>query len=82
MGVAGMVLGILALIFGFIPLFGAFIAVPCLLVGLPLAGVSFHQNRRRGASNGMALTGMVTSVIALVVTIFWILVFWFGLVAA
>ena len=37
MAVTGMILGIIAVVFAFIPIIGAFIAIPCVGVGLPLA---------------------------------------------
>ena len=37
MGIAGMILGILAAVFAIIPIFGWIISIPCLLVGLPLS---------------------------------------------
>ena len=41
MNVAGMTLGIIAIVFAFIPIIGAFIAIPCIFMGLPLSSVSF-----------------------------------------
>ena len=75
MAVSGMVLGIIALVFGFIPLFGAFIAFPCLAVGLPLSGVAFYQGRKRGIAVGMAIAGLAMNIIAFVLITLWIIVF-------
>ena len=71
MAVAGMVLGIIALIFGFIPVFGAFIAFPCFAVGLPLSGVSFYQKKKAGEGLGMAIAGLATNIVALLIVILW-----------
>ena len=71
MNVAGMTLGIIAIVFGLIPIFGAFIAIPCIIVGLPLSLVSFFKKKRVGEGIGMALAGMATNVIALVMVIAW-----------
>ena len=72
MGITGMVLGIIALIFGFIPIIGAFIAFPCIAVGLPLAAIGFFRNRKAGQGTGMSIAGMATNIVALVVTILWL----------
>ena len=74
MAVAGMILGIVAVIFAFIPVAGAFIAFPCLAVGLPLSAVGFFRNRSRGEGKGMAITGIVTNVVAFVFVVLWITV--------
>ena len=75
MAVAGMVLGIIALIFGFIPLFGAFIAFPCLAVGLPLSGVAFYRGLKDETGKGMAIAGIATNIVALIIIVLWIFVF-------
>ena len=72
MGIAGMVLGIVAIIFAFIPVVGAFIAFPCIAVGLPLAIIGFVRNRKAGQGTGMAIAGIVTSCVALVIVIVWL----------
>ena len=82
MGVAGMVLGIIAVIFAFIPVFGAFIAFPCLVVGLPLSGVAIYQGRKRGTGIGMAVAGLTTCIVALVITVVWVAVIAVGLSAS
>ena len=74
MAVASMVLGIIALIFGFIPVLGAFIAFPCFAVGLPLGGVSFYQSKKAGAGLGMPIAGLATNAVALVIVVLWIVV--------
>ena len=47
MAVAGMILGIIGVVFAFIPVFGAFVAIPCVGVGMPLAAVAFYQARKK-----------------------------------
>lgn len=74
MAVAGMILGIVGLVFAFIPVFGAFIAVPCVGVGLPLAAVSFVQARKRGEGLGMPIAGLATTIVALFLVIGWIVI--------
>ena len=75
MGIAGMILGIIAVVFGFIPVFGAFIAWPCLAVGLPLSAVGFYRNRKAGQGTGMSIAGLATNIVAFVIIILWTLVF-------
>ena len=75
MGLTGMILGITALVFGFIPLIGAFVCFPCIAVGLPLSAVGFYRYRREGKGIGMAIAGMATNVVALVVVIIWLAAF-------
>ena len=71
-----MILGILAIVFAIIPILGWIIAVPCLLVGLPLSIIALIQNRRRGQGYGMAIAGIVTNSLAGVIVIVWTIVFW------
>ena len=75
MGIAGMVLGIVAVVFGFIPVVGAFIAFPCIAVGLPLAIIGFVRNRKAGQGTGMAISGIATNTVALVIVIVWLAAF-------
>ena len=82
MNVAGMTLGIIAIVFAFIPILGAFIAIPCIFVGLPLSSVSFVKKKRVGEGIGMALAGMATNVIALVMVIAWAILLIIGLSVA
>ena len=75
MGVAGMVLGIVAVVFGFIPVIGAFIAFPCIAVGLPLSGVGLYRKIKANEGKGIAITGIVTNTVALVIVIIWLVAF-------
>ena len=75
MGIAGMILGILAVVFAIIPIIGWIISIPCLLIGLPLSIIGLLQNRKRGHGYGMAIAGIVTNVVAIVVVILWIFLF-------
>ena len=66
MGKAGLVFGIIGLVFSLIPLFGAFVTIPCVAAGLPLSGVAFYQARKFGTPTGVPIAGWVTNAIALV----------------
>ncbi len=72
MAIAGMVLGIVAIIFAFVPVVGAFISFPCIGVGLPLAIVGFLRNRKAGLGTGMAIAGIATNAVALLIVIIWL----------
>jgi hypothetical protein len=72
MNIAGMVLGIIAVILVWIPFVGL-ISIPMVLVGLPLSFFGFRGSRRRGAGVGIAIAGLTTNLIALAVIILWIL---------
>ena len=66
MDIAGMVLGILAIVFVWAPLGGApeWITVLLAVVGLPLS-IAAYQNARRNATRiGIAIAGMVTNIVA------------------
>lgn len=68
-GTAGMVLGIIGLVLGFVPVFG-WLAIVIALVGLPLSCVGRSRARNGEATNrGQAEAGMVCNIIALVLTI-------------
>ena len=64
MNIAGMVLGIIAMMFAWIPLIG-FISIPLVLVGLPLSFFGLRKNRKDRSGIGMALTGLILNVLAL-----------------
>ena len=72
MAIAGMVLGIVGVIFAFIPVVGAFISFPCIAVGLPLSIVGLVRNRKQEQRTGMAIAGIATNAVALVVVIVWV----------
>ena len=66
LGKAGLVLGIIGLVISLIPLWGAFVTIPCIAVGLPLSGVAFYRARKFGTPTGIPIAGWVTNAIALV----------------
>ena len=72
MGIAGMILGILAIIFVWIPVIGL-IAIPMVAVGLPLSVVGFRNARRLNTGAGMAIAGMVTNIVAVAGILLWML---------
>lgn len=72
LGVAGMVIGIVALVWSLIPILGAG-AWWVALVGLILSAVGFFMAKGAGnTKRGMMITGIVLNIIALAIAIFWI----------
>jgi len=72
LGIAGMVLGIVALV-----LFCVwYLAIPCAIVGLILSIIGKGKSKAAGAPTGMATAGMVTSIIALALDIILGLLLW------
>ena len=70
MGVAGMVLGIIAVGWAMIPVLGGIIAFPFIAVGLTLSAVAFDRARRRAEAKEIA--GIVTNGVALAFAILWL----------
>ena len=68
MSTAGLVLGITGLVFYFI-LFSP-LAIPFVVVGLPLSGAAFYRARKDGTSRIIPLAGLATNAVALVLSSF------------
>lgn len=73
MGVASLVLGIVSLVFGFIPFCGIIAIIPA-FIGLILGIVDAVKKSKSQEPKGMAIAGIVLSVIAIVVIAWWVLV--------
>ena len=78
MATAGMILGIIGLVFSFIPAIGAFVAIPCAGVGLPLSGISFYRARKEDKSLSAPIAGIATGLVAVFVSIGWIILIAIG----
>ncbi len=70
MSIAGMILGIMAIMFAWIPIIG-FISIPLVIIGLPLSIFGLLRSRSRGKGIGMAVTGLVANTAALSISIFY-----------
>ncbi len=69
-GTTALVLGIIAVVFAFIPLVGLFIAIPLALLALVFGGVGIHRVTKRTATNkGAAISGTACGGFAFVLTI-------------
>jgi hypothetical protein len=78
-GTAGFVLGLVGLLFSFIPIVGV-VAWPLVILGLVLSLVGFARANKGIATNkGLAVAGAVLSVLGLIVCVLWTL--FFGAVA-
>lgn len=71
LGTAGLIVGIVALLFSFIPCLGMYAALPA-LVGIILSAISMSQAKKAGAQKGMALGGLICSIIGLLIALYWI----------
>lgn len=68
MSVAGLVLGILSVVFTFIPglgLLGPIVGV----VGIILATIAYKKSKERGVKDGMAMAGLVLSIIGTAISL-------------
>lgn len=74
MGVASLVLGIMSLIIGFIPLCGSIALVPA-IIGVILGIIDIVSKSKKGEKKGISIAGLILSVIATIVIIFWVFVF-------
>ncbi|RJQ83109.1 MmpS family transport accessory protein [Amycolatopsis panacis] len=74
-GTTGFVLGLLGLIFSFIPIIGV-VSWPLVILGIIFAALGIARARSGKATNkGLAIAGLVLSVLGLVVAILWAAVF-------
>ncbi len=62
LGIAGLVLGIIAAIVSFIPCLGTFALIPG-IIGIILSAISMAQANKAGAAKGMAVAGLVCSIV-------------------
>ena len=74
MGVASLVLGIISIIIGFIPLCGSIALLPA-IIGLILGIVDLVQKSKNGGSKGISIAGLILSIIAIIVIVFWVFIF-------
>lgn len=72
-GIAGLVIGILSLMFAFIPCLGLWAMIPA-IVGIILSSLSLHRVSKAGASKSISLAGLICSALALLVALYWLYV--------
>jgi hypothetical protein len=69
LGTAGFVLGIIGLVFSFIPLIGI-IAWPLVILGVIFSAVGFSKaSKGRATNKGLAIAGLVVSIVGLVICV-------------
>jgi hypothetical protein len=73
LGTAGLVVGIIALLFSFIPCLGMWAIVPA-IVGIILCSISMRHASKANAPKGMATAGLVCSIVAAAIAAYWIYV--------
>ncbi len=74
LGIASMVLGIISLPFNLIFAFIVFMAIPVPVTSIVLGSISLYKSKQAGIKNGMAISGIVCSIIALALPILWIII--------
>ncbi|MDP4089065.1 MAG: DUF4190 domain-containing protein [Bacillota bacterium] len=70
MGVASMVIGIIAALLGFVPLCNYFAVIPA-IVGLILGIVDASTKSKQNQPKGMAVAGIVLNAVAILLIIVW-----------
>ena len=66
LGIAGLVLGILAAVVSFVPCLGMYAMFPG-IIGLVLSIISIIQANKAGAAKGMAIAGLVCSLVGIAI---------------
>ncbi len=75
MGIASLVIGIIALVFGAFPFCGTWVVVPA-IIGLILGIVDLVIKTRKGGPKGTAIAGVILNPLAIIaVVIWWVLMF-------
>jgi hypothetical protein len=70
LGVAAFVCGIVGLVLGLIPLVGLFFSIPLGILGIVFGAVGIWRVTKKEADNrGMAIAGLVTGILAIVIGI-------------
>lgn len=73
LGVAGLIIGTLSLMFSFIPCMGMWALVPA-IVGIVLSAISLSQSSKAGLPKSNAIAGLICSIIAFLVAAYWIFI--------
>ncbi|MFB9905072.1 hypothetical protein [Allokutzneria oryzae] len=72
LGTAGFVVGLIGLVFSFIPFIGV-VAWPLVIIGAVLSGVGLSKATSGAASNkGLAIAGLVCSIVGLLMCFAWV----------
>jgi len=79
MGIAALVIGIIAVVFGFIPFCGYFALLPA-IVGLILGIIDVKNKSKAQQPKGKGMAGVVLNAVAIIVILLWTLVIGAGVV--
>lgn len=74
LAIAGLVLGIVGVIMAFIPCIGWLFAIVMGIIGATLSGIGLSSAAKLGSGKGMAIAGLVLSIIAILWAPVWIFV--------
>ncbi|MHC4460668.1 MAG: hypothetical protein ACYS6W_03300 [Planctomycetota bacterium] len=77
MGLAAMIIGIIAVVLGFIPFCGYFALLPA-IAGLILGIVDVKKKSKAQQPKGQGMAGIVLNAVAIIVILLWTLVFAVG----
>ena len=61
MNIASLIVGILAVLFALIPLYGPLIATPLIIIGITLSIRARHRNKQNGKDGHLASVGLMLS---------------------
>lgn len=73
LGTAGLIVGIIAVFFSFVPCLGMWAIIPA-IVGVILSAMAISQANKAGTPKGMAIGGLVCSIVAIAIAAYWIFV--------
>jgi hypothetical protein len=74
LGTAGFVVGLIGLVLSFVPLIGV-VAWPLVILGIVFSAIGISKaSKGRATNKGLAIAGLVVSVIGLVICILWVAV--------
>lgn len=71
MGIAALVIGIVAVILGLVPGCGLVFGLPPAVIGLILGIIEIAKKSKKGEKKGMGVAGVILNVIAIIVIIIW-----------
>lgn len=74
MGIAALIIGIVAIVLGLVPACGLVFGLPPAIVGLILGIVEIKAKSKKQAPKGMGIAGTILNSIAIVVILIWTLV--------
>ncbi len=71
MGIAALIIGIVAVILGLVPGCGLVFGLPPAIIGLILGIIEIKVKSKKQAPKGMGVAGLILNIIAIVVIIIW-----------